>query len=239
MQEATLTHKQTIAPETVSFWFEPSNPVEYQAGQFITLHLPHKSVDDRGDKRWFTLSSSPTEGQLCITTKLGAHLSSFKNHLASLKGGDKVHIGQAMGDFVLPLSRDKPLIFLVAGIGIAPLRSILTYLADTHDVRDITIHYGSKRQQDICYQDLLSNVQDRTTIWLSNPPPRAWSGATGRIDLATVIQNLNQKQRSHGLFYVAGPESFTEETVQALHTQHGIDESRIIGDYYHGYDASA
>lgn len=237
MQDATLIKKQEIAPETVSFWFEPSAPVDYQAGQFITLHLPHDSVDDRGDKRWFTLSSSPTEHLLCITTKFGEHLSSFKSHLASLRAGDTVQVGQAMGDFVLPLSRSKPLIFLVAGIGITPLRSILTYLNDTHDERDITIHYGTTRQQDICYPELLSIAHHHATIWLSQPA-RKWSGASGRIDLSKVITDLRPEQRSQGLFYIAGPEHFTEATVQALHDRHGIEKPRIIGDYYHGYAAA-
>ena len=66
----------------------------YTAGRFIELTL------EGHGKHWFTLSSSPLEHDLCITTS--ANGSAFKKALFGLQTGAAVEISQPMGDFVLP-----------------------------------------------------------------------------------------------------------------------------------------
>jgi ferredoxin-NADP reductase len=233
MQAATLVRTEQLNNNTTSFWLKPTEPINYLAGQFITIYLPHSSIDERGDKRWFTLSSSPTEPLLCFTTKLSQKSSSFKRRLQSLKVGDSLQVGQPMGDFVLPKSKQTPLIYIAAGIGIAPVRSILTYLGDQGEHRDIRIHYGVRHEEDICYQDMLSGWSDATTIWVSQPS-KGWSGAKGRLSIDAILKQMSPIQRTSGWFFVAGPEQFTEESCQWLQKS-GIPSHHIVGDYYHGY----
>ncbi len=233
MQQATLVRTEQLNKNTTSFWLKPDEPINYLAGQFITIHIPHSSMDDRGDKRWFTLSSSPTESLLCFTTKLSNQSSSFKRQLQSLQPGDTLQVGQPMGDFVLPKSTQTPLIYIAAGIGIAPVRSILTYLKDRGEQRDICLHYGVRHEVDICYQDILSNWADTTTIWVSQPGAD-WTGKKGKISIDVILQNLSKAQRDNGWFFVAGPEQFTEASYRQLE-ESGIPDHHIIGDYYHGY----
>ncbi len=54
-------HTTKEAENISTFYFKPEKPVDYTSGQFTRLNLPHDNPDDRGAKRWFTLSSSPTE----------------------------------------------------------------------------------------------------------------------------------------------------------------------------------
>ncbi len=60
----TLDHTEDVALNIKTFWWKPERPVRYTAGQFIELMLPHENSDKRGSKRWFTLSSSPSEDLL-------------------------------------------------------------------------------------------------------------------------------------------------------------------------------
>jgi len=86
-----------------TFYFRPEQPLSYTAGQFTELTIPHKRPDERGLKRWFTLSSSPTSELLSITTKFNNDKSSsFKKALFGLKPGAELTMAEPMGDFVLP-----------------------------------------------------------------------------------------------------------------------------------------
>src|ERR1035437_6534264 len=109
--KAVLTRRHHESDNIISFWFEPEKPMNYLAGQFIEINLPHPSSDDRGVKRWFTLSSSPSDAPLVsITTKFNDKSSSFKAALKNLKPGDMVDMSEPMGDFVLPKDPSIPLV---------------------------------------------------------------------------------------------------------------------------------
>ena len=53
------------------------------------------------------------------------------------------------GDFTLPGDQSRKLAFIAGGIGITPFRSMLKYLIDTKQRRDIVVLYANRRPQDI------------------------------------------------------------------------------------------
>ena len=113
-----------------TFYFKTESPLDYTAGQYIQLSLPHEHEDDRGAKRWFTLSSSPTDALISITTRFNKeHSSTFKETLFALTPGTEVNFTGPMGDFVLPKQIDKPLVFVAGGIGVTPFHSMMAWLA--------------------------------------------------------------------------------------------------------------
>ena len=103
-----LDHTQAVNDHVTSFWFKPEQPMHFIAGQFIELTLPHDQPDDRGTRRWFTISSSPTDPLISITAKLGPeHSSSFKRALRQLQPGAELTAIDAMGVRVYDLSMLK------------------------------------------------------------------------------------------------------------------------------------
>ena len=140
-----LHHIEQITADVYTFWFTPNKPLDYTAGQFTELTLPHEAADSRGIKRWFTLSSSPTEQLLGITTKLAEQPSSFMKSLFSLQPGDVVNFSAAMGDFVLPINKTIPLLFVVGGIGVTPLRSMMQWLKDSNQKSQIGGGFSGKQ----------------------------------------------------------------------------------------------
>src|SRR4051812_27426879 len=101
--QVTLDHSKDEAANIRTFFFKPESAVQYTAGQYIELTVPHDNPDERGTKHWFTLSSSPTDEFLTITTKFaGDKSSTFKKSLFGLEPGTKLHMSEPMGDFVLP-----------------------------------------------------------------------------------------------------------------------------------------
>ena len=65
-----LVEKQPMIDNVWAFVFEPEEPQEYTAGQYVRVQLDHDNPDNEGPKRFFTNSAPPYEGVVQITTRL-------------------------------------------------------------------------------------------------------------------------------------------------------------------------
>lgn len=232
--KVTFNHFQDEAQNIRTFYFKPEKSVHYTAGQYTELHIPHKNTDDRGDKRWFTLSSSPTDEFLTITTKYtgDGKSSSFKKTLFSLKPGTELDAADPMGDFVLPKIIQTPLIFVAGGIGVTPFHSIFEWLAATNEERPIKMLYGVRKEDEIVFQDTFNKAGIEPTIIVSEPSD-AWGGERGRIT-AELVLGLEQPT-DDTLVYVSGPEPMVQALAKDLHLA-GLNKNQIVTDEFPNYD---
>lgn len=227
-------HSEEVAKGIKTFWFRPLHPMRYIAGQFVELQLPHPSADKRGQKRWFTLSSSPSEPLVSITTKLAPENgSTFKKTLASLRPGDEVTMSEAMGDYVLPKDPALPLVYVAGGIGITPVRSMVKWLVDTGEKRDIYIVYAARNLDEVAFRQLFESYGAKLDI-VPAEAPAGWPGHAGRLSgqlLLQLIGRLNEQ-----LIYLAGPEPMVEVLEKDL-KRAGINKHKLILDFFPGYPA--
>jgi ferredoxin-NADP reductase len=230
----TLDHTHNEANNIRTFFFRPERPLEYTAGQFIELTLKHKNEDDRGHKRWFTLSSSPTDEFLTITTKYAGDdkSSSFKKALFALQPEAELEMSEAMGSFVLPKLIQTPLVFVAGGIGLTPFHSMFEWLASTGEQRPITFIYGVRNEEEIIFQDTFDRAGIHATIVVSDPSD-AWGGERGQIT-AEMIMKLGQPSED-ALVYVSGPEPMVE-ALEAELPKAGLKKDQFVGDYFPNYD---
>lgn len=208
--------------------------MQYTAGQFTELTLTHDNPDDRGIKRWFTISSSPTDEHMSITTKFaGDKSSSFKQALFALEPGTEVELADAMGDFVLPKLVQTPLIFVAGGIGLTPFHSMFEWLIATGEQRDIRFLYAVNSEDDIIFQDTFDKAGIHATIIVGNPS-EAWGGLRGRLDAETILGL--EKPSDDALVYLSGPEPMIE-ALEADLQKHGVDKRQLVGDFFPGYQS--
>lgn len=225
--QVKLAKKRPETSNITTFWFEPPEPISYLAGQYIELTLSPEL------KHWFTLSSAPTDSPLVsITTRLRLDQSEFKRKLNDLMPGDSVEMSAPMGDFVLPKDESIPLLFVAGGIGITPFHSIIKWLSDTQQSRQITLLYAAHSETELLFQDLFSHYGLKR-IWLvEEPTDKAWDGPTGRLDAKRILE-LGQPA-DDSLIYVSGPEPMVESLHKGL-AELGISKDRLVGDYFPGY----
>lgn len=218
----TLDHTEQITPTVCTFWFRPEQPVRYAAGQFTELYLPHDNADERGIRRWFTLSSSPTEELLGITTRIEPqHGSSYKQQMAALQPGANLQLAEPMGDFVLPKDPLIPLVFVAAGLGITPIRSMVKWLQDTGEQRNIHLLHAAQAGE-LAFNELFGR-QDFTYQPIIHSPREHLAPKT--------IRNIAGNE---SLIYISGPEELVESLYKQLKGL-GVNPGRLVADYFPGY----
>ena len=97
-----LKERRSETAEAISFIFDlGGQPLEYRAGQYIHYELDALAFpDELGNRRHFTISSSPTDkGILMFTTRMRG--SGFKETLRHAPIGYELNCETPLGEFVL------------------------------------------------------------------------------------------------------------------------------------------
>ena len=201
--------------------------------------LRHDGVDSRGNRRYFTISSSPTEDEIAIGIKFDKnHSSSFKKALAEMEIGQDIYAGQIAGDFILPKNKKEKLCFIAGGIGVTPFRSMIAYIADKGEERDVILVYCAKRIEELAYTNLFHRasvtfgLKAVSTLTDLDHVPEDWTGYKGFIDaglILTEVPDYNER-----IFYISGPHSLVEASKKML-LEIGVKENRIKTDYFPGF----
>lgn len=233
-----LKEKRQLAPDIYDFVFSSEQKLNYLPGQYLEWTLDYQNPDSRGNRRYFTIASSPTEEDLRIGVKFNPQSSSFKKALLAMEKGSKITASQLAGDFTLPNDPKKKLVFIAGGIGITPFRSMIKYLLDTKQKKDIILFYSSKTAEEIVYQEIFQKAQDQLdlkviyTLTEMENIPVGWKGKAGKIDGQMIKDNvLDFKDR---LFYLSGPPLMVKAFEQILQ-EIGVTKKQIITDYFPGY----
>jgi glycine betaine catabolism B len=234
----TLSQKINIAPGLYDFLFHTQTKLSFAPGQYMEWTLSHDKSDSRGDRRYFTIASSPTEDTLRLGVRVSQNGSSFKKALENIDD-KKIIVGASLsGDFTLPKDVNQKLVFIAGGIGITPFRSMMKYLVDTHQKRDIVLFYSNKNAQEIMYEDVFTQAKNeleiKTVYTLTDKEniPALWQGSVGRIDAALIQKEVPDfKDR---VFYLSGPHNLVTAFEQVLREM-GINQNHIKIDFFPGF----
>jgi ferredoxin-NADP reductase len=217
--------QEHLAENVYSFYFEPPEGTTWEPGQFLHYTLNYPNPDERGIKRWFTISTSPFEKLVRITTRINQERSSsFKTALMNMEKGDEIESEAPEGDFVFAGS-DKKYVFLAGGIGITPFRSILAQL--DHDGQDFTVDLlYANRSDDLIFGDELSKLErTHPNFHIHN---FIGNHQVTMDDLKPYMDDPKY------IIYISGPEPMVEDFDKKLKDA-GVSENRVKGDYFPNY----
>ncbi|MBI1259573.1 MAG: oxidoreductase [Chloroflexi bacterium] len=233
----TLRDKLQLSPDTWEFIFTPGRKFAFAPGQYMEWTLGHKDPDTRGNRRYFTIASAPTEANLRLGVKFYPESSTYKQSMLEMESDDEIVAAQIAGDFTLPEDRRQRLVLIAGGIGITPYRSMLKNMLDTRQKRPVTVFYSNKSVQDIVYKDVLDQAQHELgvrviyTITDTVNFPASWKGKVGRINEAMIRQEV--PDLANCMFYVSGPNAMVDSMKAVLHHLH-ISADHIKTDYFSG-----
>jgi ferredoxin-NADP reductase len=233
-----VEEKIQLTKDTFDFVFKPEKRFSFAPGQYMEWTLPHEHPDNRGNRRYFTLASSPTEMDLRIGVKFYLPASSFKRALANLPSDQEISAAQRAGDFTLPANKKQKLVLIAGGIGVTPYRSMLKYLIDTKEKRDVVVVYSNREKEEIVYQDVLGEAEKKLgvrivyTLTDEKKIPDNWQGGRGRINEDMITKNIPDYRDR--LFYISGPFALVSSTEKMLLGM-GLAKDQIKTDFFPGF----
>jgi ferredoxin-NADP reductase len=230
----TLERAEKAAAGIYDFIFRPDAPLAFEPGQYLEWTLPVDRPDSRGNRRYFTLASAPTEPELRLGVKIPAQASAFKRALALMRPGDEILASPPAGAFTLPRNPDAKLTFLAAGIGITPFRSMLQDLIDRRQRRPISVLYAVQRPADIAYGEVL----DAAATELGIPTVYVVEQGAGAGQVPGIIDERLLRRTvpdfRERTFYVSGPQAMVE-AVRVTLRRMGVSPSRVRTDFFPGF----
>jgi ferredoxin-NADP reductase/Na+-translocating ferredoxin:NAD+ oxidoreductase RnfD subunit len=234
----TLRQKAQQTPDSIDFIFNPNHKFSYKPGQYMEWTLPHPKTDSRGNRRVFTLASSPTEPELHIGVKFYKQSSSFKRALIEMTSETPIVAAQISGDFVLPKNPKQKLVFIAGGIGITPYRSMIKYLIDRNEARIITMLYSARTAKDFAYTDVFEEARETLglkTVYAVTDKNSSLSSSYmhhGRINEAMIKTEVPDYHEC--LFYISGTQTMIVAMKKTLKNI-GVPNHQIKVDYFSGY----
>ncbi len=182
------------APDVKTFTLrlkhESGGKLKYKPGQFMMLSLP-----GYGEAPFTFASSLAVNGRFQVTVK---KLGSLTAALHNLREKDAVGVRGPYGNsFPLDKIKNKDLLFIAGGIGMAPLRSLIQYVfKNRKNYGKVEIVYGSRSPQEVVYKDEIESWRDNpdTDIHLTvDTPDETWGGACGVVCVLFPKVRLNPK----------------------------------------------
>lgn len=233
-----LMARQEVAERTMAFHFERPPGFSFQAGQFIDLGLlDPPETDQEGDIRAFTLASAPSEEDLMVVTRL--RNTAFKRVLTGMPLQTMVNIEGPFGNFTLPESATRPLVFLAGGIGITPFRSMLVEAATSNLSHRLVLFYSNRRPEDAPFLDELQSLQQEIpgytfvgTMTQLEQSENSWTGETGHLDYAMLIRHIQGIESP--LYYIVGPPGMVK-AYRTMLKDAGIRQVDIRTEEFAGY----
>jgi ferredoxin-NADP reductase/Na+-translocating ferredoxin:NAD+ oxidoreductase RnfD subunit len=234
----TLKDRIALATGTYEFVFSADKSIKFKPGQYLEWTLGHDKTDSRGNRRYFTIASAPSEKVLRMAVRFYQPPSTFKKELLEMKAGDTIVAAQLAGDFTMPKNSKQKLAFIAGGIGITPFRSMIGDLLVRSEQRDIVLFYANRNASEIAYGNIFEwakedlGIKTVFTLTGSNEETVGWQGYRGYISEEMIRREMpDYKAR---MFYISGPNTMVD-AYEKLLLGMGIREPHIIIDYFPGF----
>jgi ferredoxin-NADP reductase len=211
LHEATVTDITLLAPQVLQLTLDLGDDrFLFDPGQWVNFRFPE------GVSRAYTLASapgSPQSVQICVRVGAGRGGAA----LLRLERGAGVSVEGPFGEFLLPPSDDRPVVFLAGDTGIAPVRSIVLHMVAVNDPRKATVLYEPDHHH---------------ILYAGDFDPLARDGAirheSGRIE--TLIER-NRRHLASSVKMAAGFDRFLHR-VRAKLNELALDSSDLIAESF-------
>lgn len=196
--ESTLMDVTECGADVRTCRFHRPDGYNFVPGQYFSLTL--ETVDGRQAKL-FSLAAAPGDDFIEMTTRLSG--SAFKRALVGLSVGDPVVVSAAAGRFMLPPDPGR-VIFLVGGVGITPVRSMIRDAVQRSTGLEAVLYFGNRSPDCVPYREELESYRTRgiETVHVFEQADLAWTGDSGYITPAIVGRAATP---GVDLFVTAGP----------------------------------
>lgn len=222
--------KRTYSIE--SFRVELEDKVDFLPGQFLQVIFDKDNLNNRDLNKYLSLSCSPTKNYIEFTKRLSDSL--FSQKLNSLKPGDFLDVKAPLGQCIF--SNEKDIVFLIGGIGITPVISIVDYLVEKNLSTKVTVFYSNRTEDDIAFKKELDVWQSTGKISLfytvTDCQPKDKNCLLGTINQELIARHITCL--TERTFFIYGPPKMVE-AMTSLCLAMGCVKDKIKKEVFIGY----
>ena len=232
--KARLIEKIPRTGSVKSFRFIPEEELNFLPGQAAQLIFNPHDKTDRELNKYLSFSSSPTKGYLEFTKRMS--LSAFSQALENLSIGAEILLKAPVGNCIFRDDYEK-IGFLIGGIGITPVISIIEYIVDKKLNTDVLLLYSNRTDDDITFKDQLDRWQSlnknlKISYIVTDCQPRDKTCIRGVIDKGMVIEKVYELNKR--IFFIFGPPRMVE-AMDNLCLDLGCSKENIKTERFVGY----
>jgi len=219
--------------EVVLELLEPGE-ISLTAGKYVQFVVPAYELTPDPVYRAYSVASPPS-----VKNRVELEIRLVPNGICTtyvfqhLKVGDAVTINGPYGEFYLRDS-DREILFVAGGSGMAPIKSLLTDMADKGINRNATYFFGARAVRDLFLVEEMRELEKKLPGFrfvpaLSDPLPEDnWSGEKGLI---TQVLDRNYSSLDHHEAYLCGSPGMIDASIKVLRSK-GLPEELIFYDKF-------
>jgi predicted ferric reductase len=168
----------------------------------------------------FSISSPPERlPRVEFTIK---QLGDFTETMATVKPGEAVYLDGPYGVFSVDRDPAAPgFAFIVGGVGITPVISMLRSMATRGETRPLWLIYANPTWDAVVFRDETAVLGDRlalTVVHVLEKPPPGWIGERGFVTREALDRHLPQGELRRALHYfLCGPSPLLDVVETGLH----------------------
>ena len=227
----TVQSLKMITPTVFELCFDTNQPLEFKAGQFISVVVPGAGPNGRDLRRAYSIASHPEKRPIELCVKL-VEGGPGTNYLYKCLPGTTFKGFAPYGDFVYKPRPGRVPCFISTGTGIAPFRAMI--LSEAYQKAPPAKAYsifGVREESEVLYQAELTGRPGLEQVTALSRPGADWKGFKGRVtdymrSLGTEFPWLETD------YYLCGNGEMITE-IKALLTEKGVTKDAIHQEKYY------
>jgi predicted ferric reductase len=195
---------------------------DFKPGQFAFVKFISENVSS--EEHHFTISSAPNKKYINFTIK---DVGDFTSKIGRIKKGDRAIVDGPFGVFTYKNIKG-PLLLIAGGIGITPIKAMLSDIENKSKKRDCVLIYAVKSPKDLVFRKELERMSTKNwlkTVYVFSESKGDFKSVyKGHVSKKIVKKEVKDlKKRS--VFLVGPPEMM--ESVKKILAELGVSSEKI------------
>jgi len=227
-----VVSNRKVADRTWEITVEPerSEPIRFEAGQFVWLNLGHSPFSLI--EHPFSISSAPADRpRVAFTIK---ESGDFTSCIGSITVGTRAYLDGPHGNFTMAGRTATGVVFIAGGVGFAPIMGMLRQLKAERYPHPLRLIYGNRVESQILFREETEELKDAVDFkvhYVLSEPPTGWTGTVGELTPDILDKCLEGFRDEDWLFFVCGPLPMMDSVERALMV-HGISRTKIVSERF-------
>lgn len=215
----TLKDRKVVQNNNIAMWFDRSgSEFSFEPGQYAKITLLEPIHNDKeGNTRLFSIASSPKKEYIMFTTR--ALNSAFNKNILEMPIGAKAELSDFGGNTVLHKDSSVPVVFLIGGIGITPVRCMVEYIVTEKLPYKAYLFYSNPNADSMAFFDEFKTWANEYKGFKFIPTIDDRNNSDWKYDFGYINKELltrNIPDIKEPIYYIVGPTSMVESMEKML-----------------------